>query len=159
MRSLFLASVVLAASPAIPFWNNPLLPLVFVTAALWSGVSLIEALRSFTPVVIDEETFKPLGLWLGVVAVVVLFAYLVVNLQSSMAARESVRFLGAGRFSPVFYTGVVLLGIVVPLVILGLVFFMQLPGIWLAAAGISELVGSFVLRYSLLKAGIYPPIA
>lgn len=149
----------MAASPAIPFWNNPLLPLVFVTAALWSGVSLIEGIISFIPQPLNDGLLGPMGLWLGVVAVVILFAYLVVNFQSSLAAKESVRFLSAGRFSPVFYPGVVVLGLVIPLAILGAAFFGEIPRIWLAVAGISELAGSFVLRYSLLRAGIYPPIS
>jgi sulfite dehydrogenase (quinone) subunit SoeC len=150
---------VMAASPAIPFWNNPLLPIVFVTAALWSGVSLIEATISFTPQPLNEGLLRPLGLWLGATAVVALFAYLMVNLQSSVAAKESVLFLGAGRFSRVFYPGVVLLGIVIPLAILGSALLWEVSPVWLAVAGISELAGSFVLRYSLLRAGIYPPIS
>jgi len=76
-----------------------------------------------------------------------------------MAAKESVLFLVTGRFSVLFYAGVVGLGLVIPLAILTLSYFGKIKLFMLAVAGISELVGSFLLRYSLLKAGMYPPVA
>ena len=66
---------VMAVSPAIPFWNNPLLPMVFVSAALWSGASLTEAAHFFLPeITLDVGRLEAWGLWLGVIAVVFLFA-------------------------------------------------------------------------------------
>jgi len=111
------------------------------------------------PDLLNEEILKALGLWLGAIAVVTLFAYLMVNYQSSVAAKEAVVFLSTGRFSVVFYLGVVVLGIVIPLAILVPAYFGEVKLFLLAVAGISELAGSFVLRYSLLRAGIYPPIS
>jgi formate-dependent nitrite reductase membrane component NrfD len=57
-----------------------------------------------------------------------------------------------------FWIGVILLGIVIPLAIVVPAYIGEVARGWLAVAGISELCGSFVLRYSLLKAGIYPPV-
>lgn len=150
----------MAVSPAIPFWNNPLLPMVFVSSALWGGTSLAEVVHSFLPeTALNVEVLGVWGFWLGVIAVVFLYTYLTINYYSNVAAKEAVLFLVKGRLSVLFYAGVVGLGIVIPLAILTLSYFGKVEMFVLAVAGISELVGSFVLRYSLLKAGMYPPVA
>jgi len=107
----------------------------------------------------DTEVLRLLGLWLGMITIVLLLSYLWVGYYAGMAAKEAVLFLAAGRFSPVFYLGVVVVGIAIPLAVLAPAYFIEVPLILLAIAGLSELTGSFVLRYSLLKAGIYPPVA
>ena len=150
----------MAASPAISFWNNGLLPVVFVGASLWSGASLAEAVHVLKPLTVMAhiQRLEPLNFWLGVSAVVTLFCYLCVNYSSTLAAKESVRYLLWSRFSPAFYLGTLVMGIVIPLAILIPAYLGEISNGWLAVAGISELVGSFVLRYALLKAGIYPPV-
>lgn len=150
----------MAASPAISFWNNALLPIVFVGASWWSGASLAEAVHVLRPhtVMVHIQRLEPLNFLLGASAVVALFCYLWVNYSSTLAARESVRYLLWSRFSPVFYLGALIIGVIIPIAILFLVYLGEISGGWLAVAGISELAGSFVLRYALLKAGIYPPV-
>lgn len=150
----------MAASPAISFWNNALLPIVFVGASWWSGASLAEAVHALRPdiVMVHVQRLEPLNFLLGTSAVVALFCYLWVNYNSTPAAKESVRYLLWSRFSPAFYLGALVLGIIIPMAILIPAYLGEFPGGWLAVAGFSELAGSFVLRYALLKAGIYPPV-
>ncbi len=154
-----MVSGVMARATAISFWNNALLPIVFATAALWSGASLAEFSHAVKPeIVMDTEVLKSLSLGLGVVAVVVLMAYMVVSYSSITAARQSVLFLTRGRLSPLFYVGVVVLGLLIPVSILVAAFLGEVGRSWLALAGFSELAGSFCLRYALLRGGIYAPV-
>jgi formate-dependent nitrite reductase membrane component NrfD len=150
----------LAAAPGIPFWSNPLVPIIFAAAALTSGAALAEASHAIRPetVIVHVDRLETLGLIMGTAMVVLLFTYLVGSYMTTVAAKESVAYLAWGSMSAAFWAGVVLLGIIIPLSILIPSYFGEVARGWLAVAGISELCGSFALRYSLLKAGIYPPV-
>jgi formate-dependent nitrite reductase membrane component NrfD len=150
----------LAASPGIPFWSNPLVPIIFAAASLTAGAAFAEAAHAINAetVITYADRLETLGMIMGTVMVVLLFTYLVGNYMSTLAAKESVVYLARGAMSVAFWAGVVLLGVVIPLAILVPSFLGEVASEWLAVAGISELCGSFALRYSLLKAGIYPPV-
>lgn len=150
----------LAASPGIPFWSNPLVPIIFAAASLTAGAAFAEAAHAINTetVITYADRLETLGMIMGTVMVVLLFTYFVGNYMSTLAAKESVVYLARGAMSAAFWAGVVLLGIVIPLAILVPAFLGEVATGWLAVAGISELCGSFALRYSLLKAGIYPPV-
>jgi formate-dependent nitrite reductase membrane component NrfD len=150
---------VLLASRPIPFWNNPLLPILFVSVSLASGISLTETIHIFsTQHISNPQLLKVAGPWVVSITALLILVYLVGNFFSSITAKESVIYLVKGQLAPLFYTGVVFLGIILPLVTLISAYFEILPSSALAVAGISELVGAFILRYSILKAGIYAPV-
>ena len=151
---------VLLASRPISFWNNPLLPILFVTVSLGSGISLMETINVFSPQDISNpELLKVAGPWIISITALIILVYLAGNYYSSIAAKESVIYLVKGRLAPLFYAGVVFLGIILPLTIVISAHSGIVPSSALAVAGISELVGAFILRYSILKAGIYAPVA
>ncbi|MFC2014112.1 NrfD/PsrC family molybdoenzyme membrane anchor subunit [Chloroflexota bacterium] len=149
----------MAFSASMPFWNNALLPVMFIGTGLASGMSLLLTIYSFAPQTLSDTAILDLmGPVLAIILVILIGVYMWTNYFSSIAARESVKFLGTGRFSSIFYSAVVLLGLVIPLAILIPAYFGSVPLALLSVAGICALLGSFALRYSLLKAGIYPPI-
>jgi formate-dependent nitrite reductase membrane component NrfD len=150
----------LAAAPGIPFWSNPLVPIIFAGAALTSGTALAEASHAINTetVFTNVARLETMGLVLGTGMVVIIFTYLVGSYMSTVAAKESVAYLTRRGMPLVFWIGVVVLGIIIPLSIVVPAYIGEVARGWLAVAGISELCGSFVLRYSLLKAGIYPPV-
>ena len=151
---------VLMASRPISFWNNPLLPILFVSVSLGSGISLTETIHIFSPQdIANPELLTVAGLWAVSITALLLFVYLVGTFYSSVTAKESLMYLVKGQLAPLFYTGVVFLGIILPLVIFISAYFAIVPSSALAVAGISELVGAFILRYSILKAGISAPVA
>jgi len=151
---------VLMASKPISFWNNPLLPVLFVSVSLGSGISLTETIHIFSPQdIANPELLTVAGLWAVGITALLLFVYLVGTFYSSNTARESLMYLLMGELAPLFYGGVVLLGILLPLVIFIAAHSGIVPSSALAVAGISELVGAFILRYSILKAGISAPVA
>ncbi len=152
---------VLLASRPIPFWNSPLLPILFVSVSLASGISLAETIHIFFPTqdISNPELLKVAGPWLVSVTALLILIYLVSSFFCSVGAKESVIYLVKGQLATLFYTGVVFLGIILPLVIFISAYWVIVPASALAIAGIAELVGAFLLRYSILKAGISAPVA
>ncbi len=151
---------VLLASRPISFWNNPLLPILFVSVSLASGISLTETIHIFAP----QDIANPLllevaGPWGVGITALLLLVYLVGSAHASVTAKESLTYLVKGKLAPLFYGGVVFLGLMLPLLIFILAHLGIVPSSALAAAGISELVGAFILRYLILKAGISAPVA
>ena len=154
---IYTGFVLLASSP-ISFWNNPLLPILFVSVSLGSGIGLMETINIFSPQNISNpELLTVAGTWVISITALFILVYLAGNYYSS-TAQESVIYLVKGKLAPLFYTGVVVLGIILPLVILISAHFEIVSSSALAVAGISELVGAFILRYSIMKAGTYAPL-
>lgn len=146
---------------AIPLWNNALLPVLFLTYGFLGGfgLSLPFGLIGGLP----EQALHSLenGLRLLLVAAAVLLAvYLTSVRYTSPAGKQSVLEILRGRVSPIFYLGVLTLGVAVPFAIsVGSYASGGLPNAVLVGAGLAcELVGSFSLRYCLLKAGKYAPL-
>lgn len=143
----------------IPFWNNGILPVVFITYGLLGGFGLSIPLALARG---DHHTlvFLESGVRvLLVVAAVLLAFYLATARYGRGAGRKSVEDLLSGQASAVFYLGVVILGIVVPLCVSLLAGAAGPASSWLLGIGVaSELVGSFSLRYCLLKSGFYAPL-
>ncbi len=109
--------VLLGVVKAIPFWNTPLLPVLFFISAVSTGIGAI-----LVTVLLRGAKDSDVGLlhslsridllFVGLEVIVILF-YLVVMGQSRLAAAESVHILVAGSYAPVFWAFVVL-GLVVP---------------------------------------------
>ena len=153
----------LSHSPSIPFWNTTLLPLLFVSSALTSGLGAVYILLPFVG---DRAAGAARAEVLGIVflaANLVVLAVYVLNMHfSTVGARESVRMLVRGSLASAFLGGVVVVGLVIPLVVtlvayLGGRGFGTLPEV-LAVEGILMLIGGYVFRHCVLKAGVYPPI-
>jgi polysulfide reductase chain C len=157
--SVIYTGFVLLASRPISFWNNPLLPILFVSISLGSGISLIETIDVFSPQNISNPELLTLtGTWVISITALLILVYLLAGNYYSSAAQESVMFLVKGKLAPLFYIGVVFLGIILPLIMLVSTRFGIVRPSALAIGGISELVGAFVLRYSIMKAGTYTPL-
>ena len=155
---------------AVPFWNTPMLPLLFLVSALSSGlatVMLIAGLQRWVMparVKAEEVSESVQGLLPSVTVLVVvelltLFFLLFLMSGSRVTAAESARYLVAGGYATAFWVGVVVVGLLAPL---GLV-------IWVATqrgkmvlervADVSTLVaccllvGGLILRYAVVAAG------
>ena len=67
--------------------------------------------------------------------------------------------LVGGSIAAIFWTGVVLLGIVIPIAISIATYFSgEAPEGLLIFAVITEIIGGLTLRYVILKAGFYGPL-
>jgi polysulfide reductase chain C len=141
----------LAANRAIPFWNTPILPVIFFTYAVMgaSGIVLLAApfLKDGVGQVVSLAAV-PI-----IVNLVMVPVYLLVMDRSGGAAKESVRLLARAPLGWIFWIGVVAVGLVLPLP--AILWFHQA----LVPAGAGILIGGLLFRYSVLKAGVYVPSA
>jgi len=149
---------VYVVSRAIPFWNSPLLPLVYIAYSIRGGVALVLVTLPFVNVVIDMGGLK---IWWLVVSVLVLFLFSleVVMANHNVAAAKSVHNLIRGPISPIFY-GMMIIGFVVPMILVALSYYLTttLDLATLAAVGWMSLIGDFIYKYCINKVGAYRPL-
>ena len=75
------------------------------------------------------------------------------------AGKQSVREQMQGSIAPIFWVGVVMLGIIIPIAISVSSYYAgEASPLLLIIAIISEIIGGMALRYCILKAGIYTPL-
>ena len=143
---------VLGASPSIPFWDTPLLPLVFFTQALMgaSGVLLLVSASGSLAGLLPQ--IQSLAAILIAVNLATALVYLAAMGRSGASATESVNLLKRGGLGWTFGVGAVLVGMILPLLLVVLSL-----SAFLASACI--LSGGLLFRYCVLKAGVYVPSA
>jgi formate-dependent nitrite reductase membrane component NrfD len=139
-----------STSRAVPFWNTPLLLLFFVSYAVLGGAGVMLLLTPYASVPSQVET---LAVALIVINAAMVAIHLVDMRRTGGSAAESVRLLNRAPLSWLFWIGVVLIGMVLPLI--EILLFRST----LALAGAFILIGGFLFRYCLLKAGVYVPIS
>ncbi len=132
---------------AIPFWNTPLLPLLFFTYASLAAAGVVLLGASIAP-----GNFAQVALLaeaLIVVNAALSAVHLLVMNRVGGSAGESVRRLNRAPLGTLFWIGVVVVGWIVPLAML----------MWMesaqALAGACIQVGAILFRYCVLKAGVY----
>lgn len=150
---------VYSASKAIPFWRTRLLPVLYIAYGLRGGAALLLIAAAFGIASFDVATVEAVKLWVIVSTAVLILLYVVAGSRAGGAARESVSELVAGRISPAFYGGAVLVGILVPI---ALTLVRETLGVAdllvLATIGVTSLVGDFYVKYCIVKAGVYTPV-
>lgn len=137
---------VLSASRSIPFWDTPLLPLLFLSQSLMGACGVWLVVSAFE----GASDAQSLTIAIILLNVAMLAGYLVLIRRSGAPARESVRLLVQTRLRWLFWIGVVGAGMLLPLIVLGL----QSSAI----AGALILTGGLLFRYCMLKAGVYLPL-
>lgn len=149
---------VLNTVKAVPFWNSSLLPLLFVTCGILGGfgISVIIALNGGG---VDLETAEAGSRWLLIANALLIALYLWLAAGREATGKQSVMEQLRGHNAFTFWAGIVLLGIIIPLIIgfLGYVIH-DMPAAWLIFGVICEVAGGLALRYCVLKAGAYSPL-
>ncbi|EAX48286.1 Polysulphide reductase, NrfD [Thermosinus carboxydivorans Nor1] len=153
--------LLLGVVKAIPFWNNPLLPALFLLSALSSGAGLVlvlavidKGLRGVKETVI--VTVMHLDLWLLFSKAFLLTALLVVAGTGNAATVASVDILLKGSLALPFWGLVVFAGLALPL-------YIELCSKDHSSknaliCGLGLLVGALALRYSIVVAGVWMPL-
>jgi formate-dependent nitrite reductase membrane component NrfD len=149
---------VYAVSRAIPFWHLPLLPVLYIAYGLRGGAAVLLVAAAVAGDVFDIDLLGVIKLWVVVSSAVLVLLYLALARRAGGAAGRSVDELVAGRLSPVFYAGVVLLGLVIPIVLGAIGATTGASRGLLAVIGLSSLVGDFYIKYCIVKAAVYRPI-
>ncbi len=138
---------VVSNSRAIPFWQSPLLPLLFFTYAMLAATGVVLIGAAAAPASLARVTQWAEGLI--VVNAVLSAVYLFAMSRAVRSASESARRLNRGSLGALYWIGVVGVGLVAPLAIL----------LWMGSAtplaGICIQVGALLFRYCVLAAGVY----
>ncbi len=151
--------VLLAVLKAIPLWNNGLLPVLFVISAVSTGVAatVLPAVLIDPRVLRTAEGFRSIHLAVVVSELLVLTLFLFFTAEGSAAGRLSYDMLTTGSLAAAFWIGIVLVGLVLPLLLMALgagfrSFTLQRNAVVIEALAV--LVGGFFLRYVIVHAGI-----
>jgi formate-dependent nitrite reductase membrane component NrfD len=143
---------------AIKVWNSAIVPILFVTCGLTGGLAILLAVmigQDSSQIVTLENIIRVVLIALAVIIGV----YLWNTTYSSTAAKDAVLRLIGGSLAPLFWIGVFLFGIVIPVVISITTYFTgEASSGLLITAIISEIIGGLALRFAILKAGVYTPL-
>ncbi|MFC1942004.1 NrfD/PsrC family molybdoenzyme membrane anchor subunit [Chloroflexota bacterium] len=143
---------------AIKLWNSAIVPILFVIAGLTGGLAvlLMANLGGNTAQSMAMANMMLIGL---VVYAVLMVIYLWVTTYESSVAKDSVMRMLRGSIAPVFWVGVVVIGIIIPIAVLApFSFSQQASSAAFIIAAICAILGGVALRYVILKAGIYSPL-
>ncbi|MDB4444003.1 DMSO reductase [bacterium] len=144
---------------ALPMWNSPMMIPLSLASGIWVGsqiVILLLLLVGSKMALAEAWTRWSLFFYIGT-----LIIYLWGGLHSSETAKASTTRLLAGNISIYFYTGVLVIGIIIPLIITLMIWgtdLIQISGGLLFLRFLGALIGDAVMRYCLMKASLYSPL-
>jgi len=151
---------VYTASKAIPFWNSPLHPALYVTYALRGGMAGLLLAQAVGGQWLASQN-EILLAWSGITAAAILLFAMEVHgalTSGNAAAQRSVHELFAGSVAIYFYGGTLVMGLLVPAWLV----WAGLSGPASAAAmtllAITSIGGDFFMKYSTIRAGVYLPL-
>ncbi len=149
---------VLNTVKAVPFWNSSLLPLLFVLCGILGGfgISVLIALNDGN---IDLATAEAGSRWLLLANALLIAIYLWRAAKREATGKQSVMEQIRGSSAPIFWIGIVVMGIIIPLVIAFTSYAVaEMPPAVLVFGVACEVIGGLALRYCVLKAGAYSPL-
>ena len=154
--------VLIAVIEGMPFWNSPALPLLFLASAVSTGL----AITMIGAYVADPKSIKSLGNYsLGHIVLLmaefmILMLFLFMSLTTSSESAASAGLLISGTFGFYFWTLVVALGIVMPMILSLLEYleYGELPKKLVVASELLVLVGGMSLRALIILSGTGPRI-
>jgi len=146
----------LASSKGTPFWNTPILPILFLFSALSTGIGVISIVAA---AVLGASSLAGALHLLGVIDIpliilelITLTALLENGSRGNEFVRESVGMLTRGPLAMLFWGVLIMLGLIVPLVLeaIGVV---TVPAL-AVVNGVLLLLGGFYLRYLVLRSAV-----
>lgn len=157
IAALFVATYpgfLLSGMRSIPLWSGTFVPILFPVCALLSGMGAIYLVPEVW--IGQAGAFKLLqSLGIGLIVLNLIQLSAVLLLDSSEAMKESVRLLTHGSLGMELYIGIFGLGLIVPLALLIFLFATTSPELGLRISGVFLLLGTFLLRHVIVKAGVY----
>lgn len=150
-----------------PFWNNPLLPILFLISAVSTGIGgvfFVAPIVSSVLGIADPKTaefvmrLESVDLVLLIVEAIAIYLYLALV---SDRAPEAAGLLLKGKLSGLFWGGFLGLGLAVPVALETSSLVMHesaLQSLAPLAAGVFLLLGGFLMRLLILAAGIRSPL-
>jgi formate-dependent nitrite reductase membrane component NrfD len=143
---------------AIKLWSSGLVPMLYVITGLTSGLAVVLMinLNRDSATVIETARYMLVGLGVYVIFTAI---YFWTATYSGTTGRDSVARVLRGNMAPVFWLGVVLIGLVIPIAMVApYVLNEQVSAAVFITAAACNIVGAFTLRYVILKGGLYIPL-
>jgi len=144
---------------ALPLWNSSMIIPLSLASGIWVGAQASELMMKIA----GHELYlaEAWSRWSLIGYAAILVMYLWGTYHSNDTAKESVKRLLAGDSALRFYLGVVVVGIIIPLIIT-IVFWSggaeNLGGGTLFIRFLCVLLGDLTMRYSIMKSAIYTPL-
>jgi formate-dependent nitrite reductase membrane component NrfD len=159
--TMIYTGILLGAARPIAFWSTAMLPLLFLISALSTGIMAVLLFGSLAgaaeqTIVMLEKIDMPL-----IIMELIVLAFYLQGTHRVPESRESARIVLAGSLAPLFWFGVVIIGLLAPLVI-DLFGVYSLQGVSAHSvtflASICGLIGGLLLRKVVLAGGIHAPL-
>jgi formate-dependent nitrite reductase membrane component NrfD len=144
---------------ALPMWNSPMMIPLSLASGLWVGsqiVILLMVLGGSSSLIAEAWARWSLFFYMGA-----LLVFLWGGIHSSETAKASIKRILAGDSSVHFYIGVVIVGIIIPLIITLVLWgnsSSNPAGGVLFLRFLCVLVGDAVMRFCLMKSPLYSPL-
>jgi len=154
----FYGGFMMSYCKSVPFWNSALLPLILFFAGVADGFALMLGVGLADPSV--NITAVEFGSRIALAVNIIMMAAFVWNATyQTRTARYSAMLLVKGSLAVPFWVGVVLFGMIVPLVISAASLWSHdITAALLITAIVFHTIGAVALKYVLLKAGVHNPI-
>lgn len=137
----------------IPLWNTPILPVLFLVSSASMGIAAIILWMVHALGFPSQEVSLLLRLdALLIVSEIFLLILYFHGMNLFKTAKISARNILVGRFAPLFWGGVVLIGLVIP-------FVLEMVGSWPLVPTLCVLIGGYLLRYIIVMGGIKIPLS
>jgi formate-dependent nitrite reductase membrane component NrfD len=146
---------VLNSVKAVPFWNSTLLPILFILCGVLGGFGMSVVIALNVNLAAAESGTR----WLLIINAFLIGIYLWMAANRESTGKKSVLEQIRGHLAPVFWIGIVVLGIIVPLGVALITHFTGEVSTSLILTGVvCDIIGGLTLRYCVLKAGAYQPL-
>ncbi len=160
--------VLLGAIPARPFWNTPMVAQLFLFSALSTGVAFVLLVLSLVGKRLDanalhaeRELLISLDASLIVLELFIIIPFFLHQALNTWSSAASIRLLTGGPFTAMFWIGVILIGLLIPLAMEGYELFplilkegaIKFSRQLALISAVLVLVGGFMLRYVFVYAG------
>jgi formate-dependent nitrite reductase membrane component NrfD len=157
--------VLLGAVPARPFWNTPMVAQLFLFSALSSGTALVmlaaPRLGGEEPRPEDVRLVLTADVLFILLELFIIVPFILHGQLSTLAARTALRLILGGELTATFWVGVVVLGLLVPLLVESVAVAasvlrgrpVHVPRPLETAVAVLVLLGGFLLRYVFVRAG------
>ena len=145
----------------IALWNTALLPILYLVSGLWGGAEVTLGIVLAGGGIGAAHNIED---WIRVLLigfVILIPVYLVSVRYNLSAGQASLKAIVLGKWSPLFWVGVVITGMAVPLAAVIISFLSGLESlpisfVYLAIA--CGLLGDLAMRYLILRCGFYTPL-
>jgi formate-dependent nitrite reductase membrane component NrfD len=148
----------LASVKAIRSWNTSMMPVLFIAYSILGGTGLTMGMLAGLGENTELASVEAIAVWMLVAVAALMGIYVWTTYNTNRSGKQSMLEMMKGRTSPYFLLGVVILGLVIPLIVAVYALLSHVPSFVVVGASVCEIIGGFSMRYSIFKSGAYAPI-